>query len=316
MTSFDFFPPLEPNRSGLLAVDPPHKLYWEECGNPNGKPVLFLHGGPGIACGPIHRRFFDPAHYRIFLFDQRGAGRSSPHGEVSNNTTAHLIADIEKLRTLWGIESWHVFGGSWGSTLALAYAEAHPERVSGLILRGIFIFRQWEIDWFLTGLGIMHPEANDKFLSLLPPEQRRDPLPHFYALLTNPDPAVHMPIAHAWCAYELSTSTLLPNPELVALASDDIHALGLARLEAHYFTHSRFEPDDQLLRNIDRIRHIPAVIIQGQYDLVCPARSAHDLHLVWPEAEYIVIADAGHSAFEPGIRSALIAATEKFKAIG
>lgn len=315
MTALDFYPPIEPNRSGLLAVDAPHQLYWEECGNPDGQPVLFLHGGPGAGCSPLHRRFFDPAHYRIFLFDQRGAGRSTPHGELSNNTTPHLIADIEKLRVLWGVEKWHVFGGSWGSTLALAYAEAHPERVSALMLRGIFILRKWEIDWFLKGLSIMAPAANDKLLALLPPEQRNDPLPHFYKLLADPDPKVHMPIAQAWCAYELTTSTLLPDPNAALRAEDPILALGMARMEAHYFTHSLFEPDDKLLRDIGKIRHIPAVIVQGQYDLVCPPRSAHDLHLAWPEAEYIVVPDAGHSAFEPGIKAALLAAAEKFKAM-
>ncbi len=315
MTAQDLFPPLEPSRTGFLDVDPPHRIYWEECGNPNGTPILFLHGGPGAGCSPAHRTFFDPAHYRIFLFDQRGAGQSTPHGELSHNTTTHLIADIERLRTLWGIETWHVFGGSWGSTLALAYAEAHPERVSALILRGIFLLRRFEIDWFMKGLRIMHPAASESFLATLPPDQRDNPLPHLYALLTHPDPGIHMPIARAWCLYELSTSTLLPNADLVAMVNNDRYSLGMARIEAHYFTNSLFTPDDQLLQNVDKIRHIPAVIVQGQYDLVCPPCSAHDLHRAWPEAEYHVIPDAGHSAFEPGIKRALVAATEKMKAI-
>lgn len=315
MTQNEFFPPIEPYATGTLAVDAPHQLYWEQCGKRDGYPILFLHGGPGAGCSPKHRQFFDPAYYNICLFDQRGAGRSKPLAETSNNTTAHLIADIERLREMWGIEKWHVFGGSWGSTLALAYAEAHPERVSGLILRGIFILRKWEIDWFLTRIGTIYPEVERPFLEHLRPEERGNILEAYYQRLMNPDPAVHMPAARLWTLYESCTSVLLPDFEKIDRDTDDVLARGMATMEAHYFRNSLFEPDDKLLRDVHKIRHIPGFIVQGRYDLVCPLRSADDLHRAWPEAEYVVIPDAGHSAMEPGIRSALIGATERFKAI-
>ncbi len=315
MTLNNFFPAIEPYATGVMSVDAPHNIYWEQCGNPDGYPILFLHGGPGAGCSPKHRQFFDPQHYKICLFDQRGAGRSTPLGETTLNTVPHLIADIEKLRVKWGIEKWHVFGGSWGSTLALAYAQAHPERVSGLILRGIFILRKWEIDWFLTQIGRVYPEVERPFLEHLPPEERGDILESYYQRLINPDPAIHMPAARAWTHYESCTSVLQPDIEKIIAETDDVLARGMATMEAHYFRNNLFKPDDQLLQNVHKIRHIPAFIVQGRYDLVCPLRSADDLHRAWPEAEYVVIPDAGHSAMEPGIRSALIGATNKFKAI-
>jgi proline iminopeptidase len=314
--SGDFFPEIEPYDSGSLRLDDTHTMYYEQSGNPNGTAALFLHGGPGAGAGPKHRRFFDPAFYRIIIFDQRGAGRSTPLGELKDNTTPHLIADIEQLRKFLGIENWLVFGGSWGSTLALAYAEHHPECCLALVLRGIFLCRQSEVEWFLSGLRNLFPEAWHKLVEPLAEHERRNYrtiLEAYYARLTNPDPAIHLPAAHIWSVFEGSCSTLLPNPELVAHFDSDVVALGLSRIEAHYFMHDIFLPDNFLLNNVKAIRHIPTVIVQGRYDAVCPIVSADDLVQAWPEAEYRIIADAGHSAFEPGIRKALIGATEAFK---
>ena len=307
------FPPIEPYASGLLDLDAPHRMYYEQSGNPRGYPVVFLHGGPGAGSSAVHRQFFDPAFYRIVVFDQRGAGRSTPLGSLEDNTTPRLIEDMERLRKHLKIEKWMVFGGSWGSTLALAYAEHHPERCAGLVLRGIFLCRQGEIDWFLYGLRQIFPEAWRAFASYIPEAERGDLLTAYYGRLTNPDPAVHMPAARTWSVYEGSCSTLLPNPALVADFATDRIALGLARIEAHYFRHEIFLPRDFLLANTHRLRGIPGVIVQGRYDIVCPTVSADDLHIAWPQAEYAVIADAGHSAFEPGIRSRLVAAMEDFK---
>lgn len=309
------YPPLDPLRTGLLQVDPVHTLYWEESGNPNGTPIVFLHGGPGAGASPMHRRFFDPGHYRIIIFDQRGAGRSRPLGEVRNNTTDLLVGDIDMLRRHLGIDRWHVFGGSWGSTLALAYAQAHPEDCLSLTLRGIFLMRRAEIDWFLHGMRAIFPEAWTAFSTFLPAEERDDLLENYHARLMDPDPAIHMPAARAWSVYEGACSTLLPNPDTVAAAGEDTHALGLARIEAHYFRNNLFEPETFLLDRVNRIRHIPTVIVQGRYDVVCPIVSADELRQAWPEARYVVVPDAGHSAMEPGIRSALIDATQRFRAI-
>jgi proline iminopeptidase len=309
----DLFPSIEPYASGRLVRDAPHNLYWEQSGNPNGQPVVFLHGGPGAGASPEHRRFFDPAHYRIVVFDQRGAGRSTPLGELSANTTPHLVADIEALRSHLGIDRWLVFGGSWGSTLALAYAEAHPERVTGLILRGIFLCEKAEIDWFLYGMRWLAPEVWQRFAEGVPAAERDDLLHAYHRHLTDPDPAVHMPAARSWSTYEGACSTLLPSPETVAAFGQDTMALGLARLEAHYFINNIFLEEGALLRGVDRIRRIPGVIVQGRYDLVCPIRTADELHRAWPEADYMVIPDAGHSAMEPGIRRALVATTQRFK---
>ena len=315
MIRAELFPPIEPYQSGMLRVDESHIIYWEQSGNPAGVPVLFLHGGPGAGASPTHRRFFDPAHYRIVVIDQRGAGRSRPLGETRNNTTELLIADLERFRGMLEIDRWHVFGGSWGSTLALAYAESHPERCLSLILRGIFLMRQSEIDWFLSGMGTIFPEPAAVFLSFLPEAERGDVLEGYWRRLNDSDPAVRITAARAWSAYEGACSSLLPNPELVSAASEDSHALGLARIEAHYFRDNLFHPDTKLLDEVRRVRHIPAVIIQGRYDIVCPIATANRLHCAWPEADYRIIPDAGHSAMEPGIRAALVQATEQFKSI-
>jgi len=309
----DLYPEIEPHSSGMLRLDGTHQMYWEQCGNPRGEPVLFLHGGPGAGAAPAHRRFFDPAHYRIVIYDQRGAGRSTPLGELRDNTTPHLIADIETLRRHLGIERWLIFGGSWGSTLALAYGEAHPERCSGFILRGIFLCRRSEIEWFLYGLRAFFPEAWRTFSELIPESERSDLLKAYYRRLTDPDPRVHMPAARAWSTYEGVCSTLLPSPETVAYFASDVVALGLARIEAHYFSHDIFLPENSLLRHLDCIRRIPGVIVQGRYDAVCPIVTADEVHRAWPEAEYIVVPDAGHSAWEPGICAQLVKATEAFK---
>ncbi|TQV79634.1 prolyl aminopeptidase [Denitrobaculum tricleocarpae] len=309
------FPSIAVRESGYLAVDDLHELYWETCGNPNGTPVVFLHGGPGAGAAPDHRRFFDPADYRIVVFDQRGAGRSRPQGELRNNSTQHLIADLEALRTELGIERWVVFGGSWGSTLALAYAQAHPLAVRGLILRGIFLGRRSEIEWFLNGMRMIFPEEWARFSNFLPAEERGDLLANYHRRLIDPDPAVHLPAARVWSTFEGCCSTLLPNPGKQTPFGEDAMALNLARIEAHYFVNSIFLPKDALLDNLDRIRTIPAVIVQGRYDVVCPIVTAYELHQAWPEADYIVVPDAGHSAMEPGIRKALIAATERFKTL-
>jgi proline iminopeptidase len=309
------YPPLSPNRSGRLKLDSLHTMYWEESGNPRGAPVVFLHGGPGGGSAPDHRRFYDPAFYRIIVYDQRGAGQSTPLGELTDNTTPHLIADLERLRAHLGVERWLLFGGSWGSTLALAYAEAHPDRVQGLVLRGIFLCRPLEIQWFLYEMRFIFPEAWRAFSGFLPQAERGDLLTHYYRRLTDPDPAVHMPAAHAWSRYEGSCSTLLPDPELVAHFDEDAVALAIARIEAHYFVHHIFLPDNALLAGIERIRHLPCVVVQGRYDAVCPILSADELHLAWPEARYVIVGDAGHSAREPGIACELVAATNRFRDI-
>jgi proline iminopeptidase len=307
------FPPVEPYASGMLDLEAPHRMYYEQSGNPQGVPVVFLHGGPGAGSGAVHRQFFDPAFYRIVVLDQRGAGRSTPLGCLENNTTPRLIGDLETLRKHLGIQRWFVFGGSWGSTLALAYAEHHADRCLGLVLRGIFLCRKSEIEWFLYGVRQVFPEAWRTFAHYIPEAERGDLLSAYHGRLTNPDPAVHMPAARCWSVYEGSCSTLLPNPALVADFASDRVALGLARIEAHYFVNDIFLPDNFLLDNIARLKDVPAVIVQGRYDIVCPALSADDLHRAWPQAQYHVVADAGHSAFEPGIRSRLVRATEGFK---
>jgi proline iminopeptidase len=315
MSRREFYPEIEPFQSGFLAVGGPHRLYFEQCGNPQGVPVVFLHGGPGAGASPVHRRFFDPSHYRIVIFDQRGAGRSKPLGEITDNTTPHLVADIEALRSHLGIERWLVFGGSWGSTLAIAYAETHPGRCIGLVLRGIFLCRRREIDWFLYGMRVFAPEIWRTFTEYLPESERGDLLRNYHRRLVDPDPAVHMPAARKWSVYEGTCCTLLPSPETVESFAQDTVALGIARLEAHYFINNIFLPENSLLDNVDRIRQLPAVIVQGRYDLVCPPETADELARRWPEARYIVVPDAGHSAMEPGIRSELIAATDRFRSL-
>jgi proline iminopeptidase len=311
----DLFPPIEPYRTGRLRVDSVHTMYWEESGNPRGVPALFLHGGPGAGATPVHRRFFDPSYWRIVIYDQRGGGRSTPLGELKDNSPTHLVADIEHLRRELGIESWLVFGGSWGSTLALHYAELYPDRCLALILRGIFLARSSEIDWFLYGLAAVFPEAWRAFSGFIPEAERGDLLAAYYRRLVDPDPRAHMPAARAWSLYEGACSTLLPNPETIAAFGEDRLALGLARIEAHFFTHHLFTGADDLVARVGRIRHLPAAIVQGRYDMVCPIRSADELARAWPEAEYVIVPDAGHSAMEPGIREQLVLASERLKRV-
>ena len=307
------FPPIEPLRCGRLAVDDLHTLYWEECGNPQGVPVLFLHGGPGAGLSPRHRQFFDPDFYRIVLFDQRGAGQSTPLGEVRQNTTALLVDDIERLRLMLGIDKWLVFGGSWGSTLALVYGQAHPDRCTGFVLRGIFLCTRAEIDWFFSGIRWFFPQEFDRFEAEIPAAERGELLRAYAKRLFGEDPAQSLQAARTWSRYEGSCLHLLQQPEVAEQFASDAVALGVGRLEAHYFLQDAFLTEDQLIRNIGRIRHLPAAIIQGRYDVVCPVRSAWRLHQAWPEARFLVIEDAGHAAFEPGIARALVAATERFK---
>ena len=305
----NLFPPIEPVRSGMLPVSALHRIYWEECGAANGIPIVFLHGGPGGGCGPLHRRFFDPVRYRIILYDQRGSGRSRPYAEIRDNKTALLVEDLEQLRRMLGIERWILFGGSWGSTLALAYGQAYPERCLGFILRGIFLFTSDEIDWFMNGMGKFFPEAERNFLAHLPMTERGDRLASYYHRLCDPDPMIHLPAARAWCRYEEACCCLVPDP--------DPHgghvSLAMARLEAHYLLHEGFLQTNQLLANMARIRHLPATVIQGRYDVICPPIAAQRLADAWPAAQLVMIPEAGHSALEPGVCAALVAATEWFK---
>ncbi|MFO1190126.1 MAG: prolyl aminopeptidase [Alphaproteobacteria bacterium] len=306
------YPDLGPFAGGLLPLDGHHVMAWEQCGRSDGIPVLFLHGGPGAGITPAHRRFFDPERYRIVLYDQRGAGRSTPYADITNNTTAHLVQDIERLRVHLGIERWLVFGGSWGSTLALAYGEACPDRCLGFILRGIFLCRRSEVEWFMTGLRTVFPEAWRRFAGSLPEGERGDLLASYYRRLTDPDPAVHMGAARAWSRYEGECSTLRPSPDTESELSNPVRALALARIEAHYLTHGAFMPEGALLDGLDRIRHLPCVIVQGRYDMICPIVTADEVAGMWRNCDYVVVSDAGHAASEPGIRSALVAATDRF----
>lgn len=313
LSEASLYPHIEPYQTGKLPVDDIHTLYWEQCGNPNGVPVLFLHGGPGGGISTAHRRFFDPAHYRIVLFDQRGAGKSTPLGEYRNNTTQLLIDDIERLRKLLGIEQWLIFGGSWGSTLALAYGQAHPERCTGFVLRGIFLCTEAEIDWFINGMKNFYPEVHAEFANAIPEAERGDLLHAYEKRLFCDDPKVYIPAARTWSRYEGSCLYLLPHPEAIEEFTSDAVALGIGRLEAHYMLNKGFFTDDQLIRNIDRIRHLPAVIVQGRYDVICPPVTATRLHQAWPEAKMHMIPNAGHAAMEAGVARALVTATEQFK---
>jgi proline iminopeptidase len=308
------YPEIEPFETGRLAVGDGHELYFEVCGNPEGKPVVFLHGGPGAGCSPKARRFFDPARYRIVLFDQRGCGRSTPHASLHANTTWHLVADIEVLRRHLGIERWQVFGGSWGSTLALAYAQTHPERVTELVLRGIFMLRRWELEWFYqAGADALFPDAFDDYLAAIPPVERGDLMSAYYRRLTSDNAEIRLAAAKAWSVWEARTSFLLQDPAHIEAAAGDVFAEAFARIECHYFVHGGFfDRDDQLLANAYRLRNIPAVIVQGRYDVVCPARSAWDLHQAWPQSQLRIVPDAGHSGFEPGIVHELVLATDRF----
>lgn len=310
----ELYPAIDPYETGMLPVSDLHHIYYEQSGNPAGKPVVILHGGPGGGSLPFYRQYFHPAQWRIVVFDQRGCGKSVPHAELRQNTTWDLVADIEALRQHLGIDQWVVFGGSWGSTLSLAYSQTHPDRCLGLILRGIFLLRKKEIHWFYQeGANYLFPDAWEHYLAPIPPAERDDLLGAYYRRLTDPNLAVQLEAARAWSIWEASTSKLLPDSDLMAKFGEDSFAAAFARIECHYFINRGFfTSDDQLLMNVDRIRHIPAVIVQGRYDVVCPMISAWDLHRAWPEAEFIIAPDAGHSMTEPSIRSALIAAGDRW----
>ena len=309
----DLFPEIGPFETGYLPLLAGHVMYWEQVGNPRGRPVLFLHGGPGAGAGAVHRRFFDPDFWRVVIFDQRGAGRSRPLGSLAQNTTQDLVGDIETLRRHLGIERWVLFGGSWGSTLALAYAQTHPERVVACVLRGVFLGRRIEVDWFLHGVRAIFPDAYANFVGFLPEAERSDILGSYLRRLTDPDPAVHLPAARTWSIYEGSCSTLLPSPDTATSFAQDRTALGLARIEAHYYVHDLFLPPSGLLGGMGSIAHIPAEIVQGRYDMICPACTAFELTEAWPAARLSIVPDAGHSALEPGIRRALVSAVERFR---
>ena len=308
------FPPIEPYNHGWLSVGDGHEIYYEESGNPSGKPCLFVHGGPGGGASPAARQFFDPDKYRIVLFDQRGCGRSKPHASIEANTTWHLIDDIELIRQTLGIDRWLVFGGSWGSTLSLAYAQSHPERVTELVLRGIFLLRAQELQWFYQhGASELYPDAWQHYLAPIPDAERHDLINAFHSRLTSEDPEVRLSAARAWSVWEASTSFLIQNEDFMAQLDEPEAALAMARIECHYFVNGGFfESPNQLLDAVDRIRHIPCVIVQGRYDVVCPPTTAWDLHEAWPEADFKLIANAGHSAFDPANAAALIEATNRF----
>jgi proline iminopeptidase len=308
----NLFPPLNTNHAGYLDVGEGHRIWWEESGAPHGTPVIFLHGGPGAGCSPSYRRFFDPTHYRIILFDQRGAGRSKPYAEIKANDTDRLIEDIESLRSHLKVDKWLVFGGSWGSTLALAYGQAHPDHCLGFILRGIFLGSGDEVDWFLHGMGRIFPEAYQTFLNHIPTEERFDILAAYARRLFSNNLSEALAAAKSWANYESSCSTLLPN-ELPNVMDNGEGLLAIAKIEAHYFLNRLFLKDGQLLDNLNRITHLPAVIVQGRYDMICPINSAVTLTRAWEKAGLVIVDDAGHSAMEPGIRAALVQATENFK---
>jgi proline iminopeptidase len=307
------YPPLEANRSGMLDVGDSHRIYYEESGNPHGKPVVFLHGGPGGGCNANMRRFFNPDVYRIVLFDQRGCGRSTPHAELEHNTTWHLVGDIEILRSALQVDRWQVFGGSWGSTLALAYAQTYPERVSELVLRGIFLLRQQEMDWlYRFGASELFPDQWEKFIAPIPKSERNDLLRAYYKRVTSDDSKLRLQAAKAWSGWEGATITLLPDRAVSdSFVADDV-ALAMARIESHYFVHKGFMQEGQLLRDIDKVRNIPAVVVQGRYDVLCPVSTAWALSKAWPEAKLRITPDAGHSAFEPGNVHELLMATDAF----
>ncbi|MBK1672897.1 prolyl aminopeptidase [Ectothiorhodospira shaposhnikovii] len=311
MPAESLFPDIRPFRSQHLDVDPPHRLYLEECGISEGIPVVFLHGGPGSGCESWHRRFFDPNRYRIVLFDQRGCGRSVPHASLERNTTWDLVSDMERIREHLGIDRWVVFGGSWGSTLALAYAQAHPDRVLGLVLRGIFLCRDQDIHWFYQdGAGRLFPDYWEDYLAPIPEADRGDMVAAYYRRLTGTDEVARMAAAKAWSEWEGRTATLLTNPAVVGHFQNPFTALSLARIECHYFRHQAFLEPDQLLRDAHLLAEIPGYIIHGRYDVVCPVDQAWALHQAWPRAELCIVPDAGHSAGEPGIARALVAATQ------
>lgn len=307
------YPDIQPFVSHTLAVEPPHQLHVEECGNPHGIPVLFVHGGPGAGCEPYHRRFFNPEHYRIILFDQRGCGRSAPHASLENNTTQALVADIETIRQHLGIDRWLLFGGSWGSTLSLVYAETHPERVLGLVLRGIFLCRPHEIDWFYQqGASRLFPDHWQDYLAPIPMAERDQMVSAYYQRLNSDNEVERMAAAKAWSLWEGRTSTLKPSQAVVDHFGNPYTALSLARIECHYFMHDTFLEPNQILRDASRLKGIPGVIVHGRYDVVCPVENAWELHQAWPDSTLKIIGDAGHSASEPGTINALVQATDDF----
>lgn len=311
------YPEIEPYRTGRLEVGNGHEIYFEESGNPKGKPVVFLHGGPGGGTEPKHRRYFDPNTYRIALFDQRGCGRSTPFASLEHNTTWDLVGDIETVRQHLDIDRWQVFGGSWGSTLALAYAETHPDRVTELVLRGIFLLRKEEIRWFYQeGASWIYPDAWQDYVNHIPAAERGDMLRAYYTRLTSSDPKVQSDAAKVWSVWEGRTSCLVPNDDLIERTGGDEFALAFARIESHYFFNDGWLTNGRELlapQNIEKLRKIPGVIVQGRYDVVCPAKSAWDLHVAWPEATLRIVADAGHAASEPGIVHELVSATDRFR---
>ena len=311
------YPGIEPYRSGRLRVSPVHDLYFEECGNPWGKPVVFLHGGPGLGTSSRQRRFFDPRAYRIILFDQRGCGKSTPHASLEENTTWDLVGDMERLRAELGIERWQIYGGSWGASLALAYALKHPERVTEMVLRGIFLLRNWEIDWFYqSGASAIFPDAWEEYLAPIPEAEHGDLLRAYHRRLTGTDREERRRAALAWSLWEARTSFLLPNEEYATQLGDPDIAAAFARIECHYFLHQGFFEGQEPLAHVDRFRRIPAVIVQGRYDLVCPMATAWALHRAWPEADFRVVPDAGHASYEPGITHELVEATDRFRPPG
>lgn len=313
MTLRDYYPPVEPYQTGTLDVGDGHVLYWERCGTPGATPAVFLHGGPGGGIDPAHRRFFDPARYDVLLFDQRGCGRSTPFAALEANTTWHLVADIERLRQMVGVAKWVVFGGSWGSTLALAYAETHPDRVRALIVRGIYTVTQAEIDWFYQfGVSEMFPDMWEEFIAPVPPAQRGNLVAAYRVLLTSDDREIRLAAARAWSRWEGRTITLLPQPETVDQFGEDRFAEAFARIENHFFYHGCWLEPGQLIRDAHRLRGIPGDIIHGRYDMPCPLRSAWELHKAWPDAAFHIVEGAGHAGFEPGIRDRLIRATDRF----
>jgi proline iminopeptidase len=311
----NLFPPIAPYSTGYLSLDNGHHMYWEQSGNPDGVPVVVLHGGPGGGTSPLQRRFFDPDHYRIILFDQRGSGKSTPFGCVENNTRALLVQDIERLRHHLGVERWHIFGGSWGSTLALSYAAAYPKNCISLTLSGIFLMEREEIDWFLYGIKSFFPEAWEQFAHFVPENERQDLLTAYYNRLFGVDEKTAMEAAIRWCLYESACSSLIPNYETITTEEQKAQVLALARIECFYFRHEVIAPENSILKQIDKFRSIPSTIVQGRYDMLCPIRTAHRLHLAWPEADYIVVPDGGHSEQDPAIRSRLIEATENAKSL-
>ena len=311
-----FYPEIEPYDSGGLMVDDPHELYYEQCGNPDGEPILFLHGGPGAGCSEIDRRFFDPQHFRIVLFDQRGSGRSTPVGDISNNSMTHTTRDIEQLRETLGIETWHVFGGSYGSTISLFYSQAQPQRCKSLTIRGIWMLRDEEIDWWLYRVRWLQPELWNTFAEFIPEEERGDLLEAYWKRLTGDDTELAMAAAMHWSVYEGSCCTLLPNEEFSSHFADSDTAWAIARLEAHYFRNVQPEPDSMLLDRVERIRDIPAFAVHGRYDIICSVKNLIDLAKAWPALDYVVSPDSGHSSHEPGITRELVAATKRIMETG